>query len=254
MDIRTALLNFGFTDKEISVYLKLAQLGRAPAHILAKQTKIIRSSIYPILNRLVEKGLVSTQQDNNVSLFICNSPNALLSIVREEKSRISERELLAMELVKLAAPYFQRKHYSIPSLQVFDGEKNVLNMLEEFLQEYFESMSKYDDTLWGYQDHSFVLSYRPWLEKYWREKSKSHKICLFSNRSDVESKLKDYVQNREIRTIAKDFQLSSTLWISGDYITLISTRQTPHYALQLRDEVFAENIRRVFQAFWHLSG
>lgn len=254
MDVKVALLNFGFSEKEIAVYLKLAELGRASAHTLAKRTKIIRSSVYPVLNRLVEKGVVSIQQEGDISLFVCNAPTALLSIVREEKSQITARETLAFELVRLVGPYFQRKNYSIPSLQIFDGEKNVSAMLSEFLPDYLESMKKYDNTLWGYQDHTFVTPYRDWLERYWKEKDDTHKIHLFSNRSDIEGSLKHRIKNREIRIFAKDFQLSTTLWISGDYITLIATQHVPHYAVQLHDALFAENIRRVFRAFWEMSG
>ena len=126
-------------------------------------------------------------------------------------------------------------------------------MLAEFLPDYFESMRKYDNTLWGYQDHTFVEHHKDWLERYWGQKDNDHRISLFSNRSDIEGMLKHRVKNREIRVFAKDFQLSSTLWISGDYITLIMTRQLPHYAFQLYDILFAENLRRVFQAFWQLS-
>jgi hypothetical protein len=76
------------------------------------------------------------------------------------------------------------------------------------------------------------------------------KIQLLSNKSSTEKKLKGKISKRTIKSVPKQFEFSSTIWILGDYIISISTRQKPHYAFQVKDTVFSANLRKLFQMCW----
>jgi len=99
----------------------------------------------------------------------------------------------------------------------------------------------------------FVETYRDWLDYYWGSMHADEKIRLLSNRSVTERKLKNRVQRREIRVLPKQYHFSSTIWVLGDYIVSIMTRQKPHYAFLLQDAVFAANQRLLFQLMWRLE-
>jgi hypothetical protein len=81
----------------------------------------------------------------------------------------------------------------------------------------------------------------------------NEKICLLSNKSPTEKKLKNKIAKREIRHVPKNFEFSSTIWVLGDYVITIMTRQKPHYAFVLKDSVFAANQRLIFQLLWEIS-
>ncbi len=254
MSVNQLLNQLGFSPKEIAVYLSLLELGRAQGQLIAKRSNINRSTCYQVLNSLIDKGVVSVHIEQGVSFFSVNPADTFLSLVQSEKKAIAAKEERALELTKLIAPLFKNKHFSIPSLQFFDGAKNVGSMLERFLPLWLQSMKDNDNILWGYQDPSLVEHYRPWLEKYWETKDPAHQIKLFSNEAGVEAELKNKIKQREIRVFRGDLQLSTTLWISGDYITLIMTNHKPHYAFQIHDSTFANNLRLVFKGFWELAG
>ena len=127
------------------------------------------------------------------------------------------------------------------------------NLLDQQLELWFSSMRKYDNTLWGYQDDSFIKQYRPWLTKYWEMMDSSHRVLLFCNDSKEEAALRGRIQNREIRIISERFALNSGIWICGDYMIMLMTQQQPHYAVQIHDPVFAENLRRIMQHMWALT-
>ncbi len=246
----------GLGAVEIKVYLALAGMGKASAALLAKKAGIPRSTGYTVLESLLKRGLVSREQSQEISFYVANQPDALKRMVEEEKraqdGKLREKEQAVSELLPLLKSFFKRENYSIPKLQFFEGTTNVNNMLYEYCRNWQQSIAAVDNTWWGYQDHHFVETYREWLDFYWASMEPAEKICLLSNRSATEKKLKNRVSRREIRVIPKEFQFSSTVWVVGDYVVSIMTRQQPHYAFQLQDAVFAANHRLMFQLLWHL--
>ncbi len=241
----------GFNKTETKIYLLLAEIGRATANLLAKRAQIPRATCYSILDGLVAKGLVSKEQDEAVTIYVANKPESLLALVDQKRKKVELEAQVASEVVKLITPYFKSKNFSVPRLQFFEGGKNVERMLYDHLDEWFASMRAADNTLWGYQDHTFGIEYLAWLNLYWKQKDPQHKICLYSNAPGVKQQQKFKIPNREIRVLKEDFELQSTLWVSGEFLTMIMTRQRPFYAFQIRDRVFASNLRAFLKLLWN---
>lgn len=57
MDIQQSLIDLGLKEKEVAAYITLLKLSGAGAHHIAKEAKLERTTIYPILESLCEKGL-----------------------------------------------------------------------------------------------------------------------------------------------------------------------------------------------------
>lgn len=251
MDNLTAKLRiFGLSEREGAAYLVLAQLGRMPATVIARKIGAPRTSVYPALESLTKRGLVSQHIERTVTFFSANDPEALFGDIRREQRALQTKAEQAREIVETLRSTFRSGSHSVPHLQYFDGSENVENMLHRFLPEWMTSMQQTGDVLWGYQDHTFVKNYSAWLNSYWKSRSPAHQIRLFSNESAEEEALKNKVKGREVRTLPGGLDLRTTLWISGDYVTVIMTRQEPHYAFQVRDHIFAESLRRIFQSLW----
>lgn len=246
--------HLGFTQNEIAVYLALADMGKSTASLIAKRADVPRSTAYSALDLLEKRGLLSIEHDGSQALYFVHQPSALKAMVGREKEQqqkeIEKREVVADELASLVGPYFNQSNYSIPRLQFFDGPANVETMLRTYCFEWQQSITQYDSTWWGYQDHHFVEQYQPWLNYYWKNMQDDEKINLFSNESTIEKKLRGHVAKRTIKIVPKEFEFSSTIWALGDYVIMIMTRQKPHYAFQLKDAVFAANQRKTFQLLW----
>jgi sugar-specific transcriptional regulator TrmB len=247
----------GFSENEIRIYLTLAESGKSTGTLLAKQTKLARSTAYSVLESLISKGVVSCEQSKESTYYLPNAPASLLRMVElehedEERSYVAKRDA-ATELTEKVLPYFKSENFSIPKLQFFEGEVNVNNMLYDYCREWQKSISYADFTWWGYQDHQFVEQYREWLDFYWASMMPDEKIRLFSNKSEIEKKLRKKIERREIRPVPKGHEISSTIWALGEYVITIMNRQKPHYAFQLKDAVFAANQRSIFQLMWKLT-
>ena len=240
----------GFSDSEVRVYVSLADLGGSTAGLLAKRLSIPRTTVYSALETLSGKGLVSSDEQGGVTRYLANPPTSLKRLVRDEREELERKEACADELVQLLGPFFRSRSLDVPRLQFFDGQKNVLTMLEEYLPVWRSSLASFDKIWWGYQDHTFVEQYRPWLDKTWATMEQDEYVYLVSNRAPIERELKGKVRGREIRTLADKSEFSSTIWILGHFIIMISSKEKPHYAFQIRDPVFAANLRSIFKALW----
>lgn len=240
----------GFTNNEVKLYLLLAESGKATAQLLAKRSRIARTTTYSVLESLMTKGLVAEEKKQGTTFFVVNKPNSILRTIQREHEQVKRREGLAKDLIEMITPYFKSKFFSIPKMQFFEGKNSVENMLYQHLEDWRGAIAQTDYTWWGYQDHTFVEYYLPWLESYWKIKTEREKIKLLSNQASVEDDLKDKVPGRVIKPISPNFDFSSSVWVCGDYIILVMTRQEPHYAFQIRDAVFGENLRLVFKLLW----
>lgn len=253
MTIETLFLTLGFNENERKVYLDLADVGKSTASMIAKRINIPRTTTYSILDSLEKKGLIAIEQKGNKTIFRVNQPESLLRMLKRDKEELFKRESAAKELIETIKPYFRTRNFSVPKLQFFEGKENVENMLYDQFSNWHPTILRSDKTWWGYQDHTFVEQYMPWLEWTWQRITPNEKILLFSNAAKIEKELKGKVRNREIRPLPDEYHFSTTIWAIGDYIVLIKTGEQPHYSFQINDPVFAENLRGMFNFLWNAT-
>lgn len=254
MAIEHTLQALGLRDPEAQVYLSLAQVGKATAHMLSKRVKLPRTSVYWLLENLVKRGLVSQERQRHTTFFFVNQPSAFRRMVENEKQELNaalrKKELAAQEIVGALAPYFSTKTMAVPRFQFFEGKDSVQAMLYDYLPEWQASIAGIDDTWWGYQDPSFVEPYLGWLKHGWKVKGEKERYQVMTNRVPIEEALERLAPHRKMKYVPAHISFSSTIWVLGDYIVLIMTARQPHYAFQVKEPLFAANLRAVFQMLW----
>jgi len=116
-----ALLNLGLTKAEVKVYLALLQLGASKTGEISKKAKVSRSKIYEILDKLIDKGLVSYVVKENVKYFEGADPKNLKNYIEHKRQDLKTRE---KELDKILP--------SLKGLQRQRAEKHVSNVYEGY--------------------------------------------------------------------------------------------------------------------------
>lgn len=91
--IEKTLKELGFSEKEILIYLALVKEKNASVLKISKNTKLPRSTVYDLLEKLIQKGLVSKSFRANEKSFHTNTFNKFLS-------QLKEKELLAKIAIK----------------------------------------------------------------------------------------------------------------------------------------------------------
>ena len=84
------LKELGLSDGQISVYSAVLDLGITGLNKIQEETGIERRNIYDILNKLIEKGLVSYTVEKGKKTFQCTHPNKLLEEIKKKEDSLSQ--------------------------------------------------------------------------------------------------------------------------------------------------------------------
>lgn len=234
----------------------MIDIGKGAAQLIAKRTGLPRSTVYSGLDSLADKGLVRKEERKGTTLFSVDDPKALVELIAKEREKVERRSQVANELAEQLQPLFKSTNYSVPRLEFIEGRGKVEEFLYRMLPAWRESIKKYQPiSTWGYQDHSFVKIYNRWIEECWRVLHVEGKIPgrILSNISETERSLAGKIPHREVRVLDPEMQFTSSIWVMGDYITMIMTQNEPYYAFQIHDPVFAANLRELFRHLYSQS-
>lgn len=119
------LQQLGLSDKQITLYLALLELGQAKASDLAKRTGFKRPSVYDMLNNLVQRGLITCSIQGKRQFFQAENPRTLLEIPK--KMDLGLRKILP-ELQEMYNRNTQQPH-----LQYYEGVDGIRRICEDML-------------------------------------------------------------------------------------------------------------------------
>ena len=97
--IEKFLEDIGLSEKETKVYLDLLRVDNSSVLDLAKQTNILRTTIYPILESLETKGLISRTKIGKKIRFQAEPPERLETYIEAQKVKLNEQSKLVDEYV-----------------------------------------------------------------------------------------------------------------------------------------------------------
>jgi HTH-type transcriptional regulator, sugar sensing transcriptional regulator len=114
----------GLSKNEIKVYFALLELDQASATPIIKKAGIPHSKVYPIIDKLMRKGLVSYIIRNNVKYFQASNPANLISFINEKQKLLKTQKA---ELEKII-PQIELKRKLVAEQQeaaIYEGESGV---------------------------------------------------------------------------------------------------------------------------------
>lgn len=243
----------GFTSNETRVYLFLAERGRLPAQMIAKSCRMPRSTVYSVLDSLESRGLLRREKIKGATVFRLRDPEAIIDWLEDDAKKNRIRQAAAKRVISDLRQFFRSAPAYVPKLEFVEGKTKVAKFLDENLLRWADSIMQTDRSTWGYQDHTFVEMFQPWIQKAWKTLHEERGVAgrILSNRSEVESKLKGKIANREVRFLGNEFNFESSTWIMGEYVIVIMSRKAPIYAFQLHDGLLANNLRLVFRHLYN---
>jgi len=249
-----SLAKLGFNENEIKVYLSLLEMGSANAQAISRACGMPRSSVYGFLESLIQRGVVEEEYKGKIKNFTVAPPQALTQMLETEKIAIGKKEVVAEKLMEELSSFMNKTQHDVPKLLRLEGKKNVENMLYEYAPLWQRSCERTNNfTLWGYQDHFIVEQYRDWQNYIWEFRDPRFDICLFSNKEGVKQQNQEKIPNRQIRDLPEGLKFENTIWIRGEYVIYIRSREKPHSAVMLYDPVLAASQRAIFEVLWKVS-
>ena len=125
------LEEIGLSEKEAQVYLALLQVDNASIQDIAKKTDINRTTVYPVLETLEKKGLVSEVQIGKKVHYEAAPPERLETFVERQKVVLEERSERLKDIIPQIKSV-QREQGERPVVKFFEGRDGAISAYEEF--------------------------------------------------------------------------------------------------------------------------
>jgi sugar-specific transcriptional regulator TrmB len=124
------LKEIGLSEKEAEVYLALLQGDSFSIIEIAKKTKINRTTIYPVIKSLAEKGLVSETTTNTKVHYQAESPERLETYLERQKILLDENSKKIKDIIPQLKSV-QRESGERPVVKYFEGKEGIMSVNED---------------------------------------------------------------------------------------------------------------------------
>lgn len=189
--IQETLKKLKFNDKEIEIYLEVFRLGRATPAQIGKNIGINRTTVYSVSKNLIKKGVLAEDLGSKYTYLVALPPDNLNLILEEQKKRLHEKETLVNEAIAELGNLPSNIQFAIPKIR-FVEEPDLERYLYKQTDVWNKSISQYDKTWWGFQDHTFIDYYKGWTLDYWNKFESSNGILekVLTNKATIEKRMK----------------------------------------------------------------
>ncbi|MFZ5955196.1 MAG: TrmB family transcriptional regulator [Nanoarchaeota archaeon] len=243
--MKEELIKLGFSENEARTYLELLKVGQTTTTILAKRLHIHRGYIYDILDKLIEKGIVSVIKKNGKKHFEAHSPNEILNFINEQKIKLENYE---KDFNKILPELNNLKLNNKQNILLFEGKEALKNIFEDII------IQKRDIFVFGASGklpNEMENYYFRWNRQ--RVKNKINLRIIYNQRQIaekentveetkfVEKRYLEFDKDNPSSTMLYADKLAIIIWIDRPLITLIESKEA------------YELYKNYFEAFWKLA-
>ncbi|MDD4990005.1 MAG: helix-turn-helix domain-containing protein [Candidatus Pacebacteria bacterium] len=147
------LKNLGFNEYETKVYLACLELGKSPVLEIARKARIKRTTVYNVVNLLLEKGLLSKYEDEKGQKFLAEPPEKILDMLQQKEKEFAR---LLPNLMAITSTGSDIR----PEVKFYQGKEGIKAVYEDIINtcEKGDSVDAYfaEDSFDFFSDYSFM--------------------------------------------------------------------------------------------------
>lgn len=234
----------GLEPRDRLVYETLYKLERVSLRALAQASGLNRGTVYEIVKKLSNVGLITFMQIGERRQYAAARPEVLLSLIRERRDRLQQIENVATEYIETL-----ESRQPVPGAGYFasfyEGEEGVASILRDVLQT-ASSLKPAEYCVFSSERASSIIYNR--FRNYSRQRVRAGIfVRVISDRPAYEK-----VVMAERRQLPKGQEaLNGYTLVYGDKTALISVNETNELsAVVITDKGVANMQRLVFRQLW----
>jgi len=231
------LQDIGLSDKEAQVYLGLLQVDHDSVLDLAKKTKINRTTIYPVLDSLAKKGLISEIKVDTKVRYQAEPPERLETFVEQQKIALEEQSARLHDIVPQLKS-IQRESGERPVVKVFEGREGIISSLEE----YFKNLPQDSVSYSIYSKDLLDEVFSPFERKKFLEIRKSKKSISKAIYTRAEGEIPNSDPDKRVKIDRNKYPILCDISISGDEV-VISTLHGHLTSISIKNNDVAQTIK-----------
>lgn len=238
------LQKIGLTEKEARIYLANLELGPSKIPDIAHKSKIKRTTVYVVVDSLIQKGLMSYYQSKNTKKFIAEEPQKLNFILKERQSALRQ---IMPQLQALAKNLEERR----PEVRFYEGREGCFSILEQTLEKPHSEIMYIGSVKDIYKIISREYDYERYIPARLKKDIK-FKALVFFDKDALLLKKTAKENLRETRFLPDGYFFPSSMFIFQDKIALLSSiKELIGVVVQSSD--LAKMEEQKFKLLWSLG-
>ena len=254
-----ALRKIGLSEGETSVYLAVLRLGLVGAGPVIKETGLQSSSIYHILDSLLDKGIISFEIKNKRKYFYAVSPERLLDFLDEKKNKLEEERQQVEDILPELSALKELVKKPEEETLIFEGWRGIFSAFKEAYSQLIPGITIYAYVItkeYGGADPKQVV----WLinkvieiRKILNKKYKKKIVMKIIAEKDSEiGAVQSKTPHTQVKFIEHHFTNPTIINIYGDVIILALWLKKP-IAFYIKSKEVAESFKNNFKLLWDIS-
>ncbi len=240
--IEKFLKDIGLSEKEASVYLALLAVESSNVSELATKTGIKRTTVYPVLDVLIKKGLVNEMKNGTKVEYQAEQPERLETYIEAERIKLNEQHNLLKEVIPRLKS-ISRDTGERPIIKYYEGREGILESIKEYLHDAKENGEMYLVYPKDLLDETFTeTEMKTAKSDRLSKKITTHSIYTSSNGE----LLKDENSDRIHLTNSKDYPILCDLAVKDDRVR-IHTLGKKLSAIYIKNNDLAETLRTLIK-------
>ncbi len=236
------LQSLGLSEKQAKIYLACLELGKSPISKIAKKAGLKRTSIYNVIDSLLEKGFLSKYEDEKGQKFLAESPEKLKSLLQTKEKELEE---LMPNFLAIANKGGSFK----PEVKFYQGEDG----LKAVYQDSLVNCDKGDEIL-SYASADDMLTFLPEYIPAYIKKRAAKGITMKAICPDTEitreNKKLDKKVLRNIKLTGKqELPVSIEKYVYKDKVTFMNFRGFL-FGVIIKSPQIARSEKALFELLW----
>ncbi len=241
--------NIGLRKNEIRIYLELLKIGSSTAGKITEVTGIHRRMVYDILDRLIEKGLISYIIKQNIRYYSAANPEKIKDYLKEKEDKIREDIKNINKIIPELLNLYNLKKDKIEA-EIYKGKeglKTVMNLILKEDKDWISigSTGKGPSTLPYFLDN--------WHKQRLKQKIKFKSLVV--NNPEGEKRAKEFIKIglSEIKFLPKEIKNPQTIWIFGNIVAIILISIEEPIIFVINNKEISNSFRDYFNWIWKIA-
>ncbi len=243
------LTDIGLTKSEIAVYLSLLKIGTSSTGNIIKSSKIASGKAYLVLDRLIQKGLVTYSIKSNVKYYQAKNPERIVDYIDEKRNNLTDKKVSFEKILpKLKAEYEEKKYQN--KGEIYEGVKGFKSFYELALKELSRGEYIYVMGVPKVANDKFKAFLLEWNKE--RIKKGVFMKILFNSDCRKEGRLREKMKLTEVRYM--DPGLETPVWIDifKENVVTINVHGDP-ICFVIKNKESSEAYMKYFGYIWNNS-
>ncbi len=241
------------SPKEAKIYITILRLWNCKAWLIAQKSNISRSTVYQVINNLINKKLIFKINKWKIQSYIAEEPEKILSNLNDESKQIERKKKIFNSIYPEILKIKKLNNY-LPKIIYFEWINNYINLLNEVLKTWEKEIFMLSSTEIKNNPKNLknkeLHNYEVWIFLKERLKRKIFMNLITTKKDFWEEILsKDNIEYRKTKLLPENFWDIETMIIYWENL-LILTDNHPIVWIYISDKQIRNMMKTFFDYLW----